>query len=252
MSLGSVSPLERQWLDLISFAEGTYDPSRGGTQYDIMFGGGRFSDLSRHPDKVISSGGYNSAAAGAYQFMPQTWAGVSKKLGLKGFGPEQQDLAALELIRQRGVDPSRDPITKETVARLAPEWASLPTLSGKSYYGQPVRKLEELTKFAGSSALPTASSTAPSEERSTRAADTQRPAATEKSETFEDKLRNKMLASLISEPLLSDKPIVPEIAPPPLPSFVDSDLSEVDQTKKRISLLLSAITQQFSPGSSVL
>lgn len=248
MSLGSVSPLERQWLDLISFAEGTYDPSRGGTQYDIMFGGGRFGDLSKHPDRVISSGGYNSAAAGAYQFMPQTWAGVSKKLGLKGFGPEQQDLAALELIRQRGVDPARDPITKETVARLAPEWASLPTLSGKSYYGQPVRKFEELTQFAGRPTVPTASP----EERPTPAPDIQESATPEKSETFENKLRNKMLASLISEPILSDKPIVPEIAPPPLPSFGEDDLSEVDQTKKRISSLLSAITKQFSPGSSVI
>jgi lysozyme len=30
---------------------------------------------------------------------------------------------------------------------LAPEWASLPTLDGASYYGQPVKRVEELRSF---------------------------------------------------------------------------------------------------------
>ena len=140
----SISPNANKWLDLISYAEGTYDPSAGGRQYNIMFGGGRFSDLSQHPDKVINSGRYSSAAAGAYQFMPATWAST----GGGSMAPERQDLAALELIRRRGVDPDVDPITPQTVSKLAPEWASLPTTEGKSYYGQPVRSFGELAKFA--------------------------------------------------------------------------------------------------------
>lgn len=140
-----ISPNANAWLDLISYAEGTYDPNRGGRQYDIMFGGGRFKDLSRHPDTVVSAGGYNSAAAGAYQFMPATWAST----GGGAMSPERQDIAALELIRRRGVDPDVDPINPRTVAKLSPEWASLPTIEGKSYYGQPVRSFEELSKFSG-------------------------------------------------------------------------------------------------------
>jgi len=54
------------------------------------------------------------------------------------------------LIRQRGVDPDRDPITPTTLARLSGEWASVPTLEGKSAYGQPVKSAEELISFSGS------------------------------------------------------------------------------------------------------
>lgn len=141
----SVSPNARRWLNAISFAEGTLQD--GTPQYNMIFGGGKFSDLSKHPDTVISSGKYNSAAAGAYQFMPKTYARVQQQLRLPDFGPASQDQAALELIRQRGVDPDRDPITRENIAKLSGEWASLPTMSGQSYYGQPVRKVDELVKF---------------------------------------------------------------------------------------------------------
>lgn len=144
--MAPLTPQERQWLAAISFAEGTYASGKG-PQYNIRFGGGRFPSLASHPGGTVSSGGYTSGAAGAYQFMPGTWAGVSKKLGLKDFGPQAQDLAALQLIRQRGVDPRRDPITPQTVAKLSPEWASFPTASGKSYYGQPVKSFQQLQQF---------------------------------------------------------------------------------------------------------
>ena len=147
---GQISPNARRWLDTISFAEGTW----GGQtpRYAITFGYQPIADLSKHPDRVVKSGKYASAAAGAYQFMPQTWEGVRSKLGLRDFSPVSQDLGALELIRQRGVDPDRDPITRETLAKLSGEWASIPTLSGKSAYGQPVKPAEQLIKFAGSPA----------------------------------------------------------------------------------------------------
>ena len=35
----------------------------------------------------------------------------------------------------------------EVLARLAPEWSSLPTGSGQSYYGQPVRDARDLMRF---------------------------------------------------------------------------------------------------------
>lgn len=137
-------PKARQWLDLLAYAEGT-DKSRTGQGYNVMFGGGTFNDLRRHPDVVVNR---TSAAAGRYQFMPATWGEVSKKLGLSDFGPAAQDLAAVELMRQRGVDPYKDPVTPQTVAKLAPVWASLPTLAGKSYYNQPVKSFAELQKYA--------------------------------------------------------------------------------------------------------
>jgi len=137
-------PQVRALLNTIRYAEGT--PGESG--YRTMFGGGKFNDLSRHPDRVIKSGGYSSAAAGAYQFLPGTWQGVAKELGLKKFGPEEQDIAALRLIERRGaLDPFLQGAKFGTVMdKLAPEWASLPTAAGQSYYGQPVKSLGDLYK----------------------------------------------------------------------------------------------------------
>ena len=144
----AISPNARRWLNTISFAEGTWDARSGQPRYAITFGYRPIGDLSKHPDRVIKSGGYASAAAGAYQFMPGTWAGVQQKLRLPDFGPISQDLGALQLIRARGVNPDKDPITPQTLAKLAPEWASIPTLRGGSYYGQPSKPASTLIKFS--------------------------------------------------------------------------------------------------------
>ena len=102
--------------------------------YNVMFGGGTFPSYDQHPDTVVDGGRVKSAAAGAYQFMPGTYSAVKRDLNLPDFSPSSQDQAALELIKRRGVDPDRDPLTPENVAKLSPEWAAFPTLEGGSYY----------------------------------------------------------------------------------------------------------------------
>jgi muramidase (phage lysozyme) len=146
------TPEGQRLLKTIRFAEGTAGPKG----YQTMFGGGTFSDLSRHPDRVIRSGGYASAAAGAYQFLPGTWQSQASRLGLKGFGPAEQDIAALALARNRLMDLGgletvrKEGLSQRVAAALAPEWASFPTESGRSYYGQPVKSLAALQKYYGS------------------------------------------------------------------------------------------------------
>lgn len=141
-------PDVRALLNTIRYAEGT--PGQAG--YQTMFGGGKF-DTSKgwqHPDKVIRSGGYASSAAGAYQFLQPTWQGTAKALGLPDFSPKSQDLAALYLIdKKRGaLDPFLRGEKFGTVTnKLAPEWASLPTSGGGSYYGQPSKPLGDLYKY---------------------------------------------------------------------------------------------------------
>jgi muramidase (phage lysozyme) len=152
MSEANISDNARRWLKAISFAEGTWANNK--PKYDIMFGGGTFDDLSRHPDRVIQTPRYSSAAAGAYQFMPSTWESVQSKLNLPDFSPLSQDLGAIELIRRRGVNPDTDPINRETLSKLAPEWASFPTLEGVSYYGQPNKAAESIIAFAYGGELP--------------------------------------------------------------------------------------------------
>jgi len=143
-----ITPARRALLNTIRYSEGTW---AGGQDigYRILFGGSLMRSMERHPNLVIRTARYASAAAGAYQFMPFTWSMASRLLGLQTFSPEEQDQAALLLIQRRGALPLADGgrFTPHLAARLAPEWASFPTLGGSSYYGQPVRRFAELKRF---------------------------------------------------------------------------------------------------------
>lgn len=143
-----ITPERRAMLNTIRFAEGTW---KGGLDvgYRVMFGGGLMPSLDRHPNRVIYSSRYASAAAGAYQFMPFTWSMVQRSIGVRGFGPEAQDQGALFLIQRRKALGLTDTgtLTPLLTAKLAPEWASFPTLSGRSYYGQPVKAYSRLRSF---------------------------------------------------------------------------------------------------------
>ncbi len=142
-----LTPERRALLNTIRFAEGTW---LGGSHegYRVLYGGGRFADFDRHPEVSVRRR-YVSAAAGAYQFLPQTWRAAARDLGLPDFGPASQDQAALHLVDRRGVLQrfDREGLTQQVLARLAPEWASLPTLGGGSAYGQPVHSAAELQGF---------------------------------------------------------------------------------------------------------
>ena len=130
----------RAMLDTISVSEGA--------NYNTLFGGGRLTDYSRHPNQQITRnlGGkpITSTAAGRYQFLSRTWAGVARTLGLQDFSPESQDLAAIELMRQRGMIPH---ILNGDIAAAFnagnKEWASLPG----SPYGQPTNSAKKLLRI---------------------------------------------------------------------------------------------------------
>lgn len=143
-----MTPERRALLNTIRFAEGTWKDGDD-IGYRVMFGGSLAQSLQNHPDRVNHSKYYSSSAAGAYQFMPSTWSEASRKLSLKTFEPENQDQAALYLIERRGALSMADKgiMTPSLANKLAPEWASLPTYSGRSYYGQPVKGFKELSEF---------------------------------------------------------------------------------------------------------
>jgi len=147
-----ITPERRALLNTIRFAEGTWKGGRD-LGYRVMFGGGLMASLDRHPNRVIYSSRYASAAAGAYQFMPFTWTMVQRKIGVRGFGPEAQDQGAIYLIQRRKALGLADTghLTPQLAALLAPEWASFPTLRGVSYYGQPVKRFTNLHRFYNAS-----------------------------------------------------------------------------------------------------
>ena len=143
-----ITPERRALLNTIRFAEGTW---KGGFDvgYRVMFGGTLMPSMDRHPNRVMYSTRYASAAAGAYQFMPFTWSLVQRSIGVRGFGPEAQDQGALFLVQRRKALGLTDAgsLTPILTAMLAPEWASFPTLAGRSYYGQPVKTYSKLRSF---------------------------------------------------------------------------------------------------------
>lgn len=154
-------------LKALRFAEGTTK------SYGTIFGGNvvnelaegkltvqetiNMADTGRLPQRLggrqIPGYGKGSKATGAYQFMPGTLEGLIRNGVLKPnelFTPETQDRAALALASARGV--TADVLKKEGLsprvsAKLAPEWASVPTLSGRSYWGQSVKSLSALQKI---------------------------------------------------------------------------------------------------------
>lgn len=83
-------PRVRAFLDTLSDRE-------SGGRYNVINGGQRFDDYARHPN----TRGKDSAAAGAYQFVPDTWAEVAEQLGLRDFSPAAQDQAAVHLLTER-------------------------------------------------------------------------------------------------------------------------------------------------------
>lgn len=140
-----ITPWQRALLNTVSYAEGTWDPETQRPRYNVTFGYQTFDPSKPHPERVVRSGRYASNAAGAYQFLSPTWKGLHGGVN-KPLTPENQDVGALKLISRRGVDSNR-PLTDPMLNKLAPEWASLPTTSGKSYYGQPVKTHKELHAF---------------------------------------------------------------------------------------------------------
>ena len=132
------------FLDMLAWSEGT-DNGRQPTKnrgYDVLVGGGLFTDLSKHPAKLVRlNPRLASTAAGRYQFLSRTWGSLQKQLGLPDFGPLSQDKACIELIRGRkallAVKAGR---FDQAVALCSKEWASLPGAG----YGQHEQKLERL------------------------------------------------------------------------------------------------------------
>ena len=138
----------------ISFAEGTSGPKG----YQTQFTGTTFTDMSRHPAQIRSSGNLRSDAAGKYQFLSTTYNPIAKKLGLPDFSPESQEKAGRYLVKRAGVDPDQT-ITnindfRTVMDKLAPTWAGLPYSGvspggfgrGSSYHGQGGKDLETLFK----------------------------------------------------------------------------------------------------------
>jgi lysozyme len=166
------TPEVQSLLRTIKVAEGT---AKSANSYDTLFGFGtapirqmtvaeviNMQNTDKLPKRLgggavgfgkDSNGKVRSAASGAYQFMPITLQQVMNMGVLKPsdvMTPDNQDKAAWALAsKYRGItlqDLRRDGLSRSSMNKIAPEWASIPTHSGQSYYGQPVKEATLLQK----------------------------------------------------------------------------------------------------------
>ncbi|MBW4492955.1 MAG: phage integrase N-terminal SAM-like domain-containing protein [Oscillatoria princeps RMCB-10] len=92
----------KAFLDTIAWAEGTDELANYRTQYT----GTQFAGFHDHPRELKCGLRYGQQlcadAAGRYQFLSSTWDRLAKKIGATDFSPANQDLAAIELLREYG------------------------------------------------------------------------------------------------------------------------------------------------------
>ena len=132
-------------LRTIYYSEGTLEKTHAKPRYDILVGGGTFSDLSHHPQKVIHVGGdLWSSAAGALQAIRKTWKQLKKYEDIIGFHPSDQAAGALHLIEGRhAMEYVRAGDIEKAFVAIRREWASI---QGANYPGQHTNSLDKLTK----------------------------------------------------------------------------------------------------------
>ncbi|WP_228409721.1 PAAR-like protein [Chryseobacterium sp. T16E-39] len=150
----------RAFMRMLRKGEGT----EGEKGYTTQYSGKQFTDLSKHPEEVITAGNYSSSAAGAYQIMRYTWwwvngekltkenkkAGVYedahdyiKKYQISSFNQESQDETCIILFKYKQSRKFLDLIVankpQEAMEKYGSyEWASLPP----GRYGQPTQTME--------------------------------------------------------------------------------------------------------------
>ena len=127
------------FLDVIAYAEGTK------SNYNYSFGYHVFYSYADHPRALYCAGSLCSDAAGRYQFLSTTWDPLSRQAGLADFSPENQDRAAILLLKQIGAYSTVANISNfddfcEALRLSSSTWASLPW----SPYGQPTHSASSL------------------------------------------------------------------------------------------------------------
>ena len=144
------NPKYKIFLNSISKAEGTW----GKDAYSTTYGGGK-SDWKNGKDQTVRN---DSSAHGKYQFMNKTWKGLIDKLDLKGFSPEEQDIAALKLAEEKNaLKHIDDGEMEKAFYSVSGVWAAIPKdASGKSALtfrngkSQPAKSIKTVMGYATS------------------------------------------------------------------------------------------------------
>lgn len=129
------------FLMTIRKCEGTAGPDG----YRTLFGGKLFTSYQSHPNVKVPFGNTYSTAAGAYQILFRTWETLRLRLSLPDFSPASQDMAAIELIREKNgaLDDVIAGHLETAVSKVRSIWASLPGAG----YGQPEKSIASVKQY---------------------------------------------------------------------------------------------------------
>jgi muramidase (phage lysozyme) len=87
------NPNVQKFLDFLGKAEGA--------DYDVIVGGKKFNDFSKHPRIVgLRTKEGPSTAAGKYQITKTTYDDFAPKLGITDFSPRSQDRLAVAIFQK--------------------------------------------------------------------------------------------------------------------------------------------------------
>ena len=94
-------------MQTVASCEGTWEPGMPvDVTYRMLFGKSLFDSYEKHPDIIVSLNGYDSSAAGAYQFMWDTWTPLYARYknwyAGDQFSPINQDLGFIRLFTEVG------------------------------------------------------------------------------------------------------------------------------------------------------
>lgn len=132
------------FLDMIAPSEGTStNPNTKDDGYDVIVGGGIFTDYSKHPHILVDlpNLGIKSTAAGRYQILGHYADVYIQQLSLPDFGPESQDKIAIQMIREcHAISAILAGDILTAIKACSSRWASLPG----NTYGQHQQKADML------------------------------------------------------------------------------------------------------------
>lgn len=146
-----MTPNLKAFLDMIAWSEGTTRVPGNKDGYNVLVGGGLFTDMTNHPHQLIHVNmKLSSTAAGRYQLLAKYYDFYRKLLKLTDFSPASQDAIAIQQIKESAALPDIEAGRfQKAVAKCAHIWASLPGAN----YGQHENKMAgleaEYTKAGG-------------------------------------------------------------------------------------------------------
>ena len=115
----------KAFLKLIQYAENAQHEVDH--PYQMLYGGGHFTNMMTHPNKKVSRWGHSSTAAGAFFINKETYDEAVRHGVAHDFSEASQDAIAIDIIRRAGATSVIEAGNFDAAfAMLSRRWPSLP------------------------------------------------------------------------------------------------------------------------------